>query len=835
MHAATHHRATPALQTTQPARWLQARSLATRPLARLLRWGTAWVLPLLLVACGGGSSVSDGSAVTHTVSVTVTGMRHSYDGMTLQNNGGDNLRLDGDGTRSFATALASGTAYSVTVSAQPTGPDQTCTVSNGGGTIGSIDVTNVAIDCPYPTSYAVGGTVTGMTGTGLSLLYSADNVSLPSILSMAADGSFSFDASRTSAVNGTVYNVSISNQPTGPAQTCVVNNASGTVANADVNSVRVVCGYYRVSVTVSGLRPSARGLTLRNNGIDGMQPFNGKFTFYTPLADGSAYNVTLDAQPTGPSQTCVVSAGSGLIAGADVNVLVDCPYPTAHAVGGTVSGLTGTNLQLRYNADNLSFPFSLGLNANGPYAFDAATTSAITGTAYAVSIAAQPTSPDQTCVVAAGSGTVATADINNVNINCGPAVVPSTCVAPTGAGTNRGSVSTAQTWTEADSPHIVPFDIEIGKAAVVTIEPCAVVRIVKGATITVNPGGSLVAAGALGRPVSFEAKVAGQAWSTIRNLGGNLSLTHAVLSGGGDPLSTNAAYAGVIRMQSPGLSGTLHLDDVEIAGSLSQGVYINGPVGFDTTSQNLRIHGAAGFPVHVYARVLGSVPSGNYIGNGRDEIGIAGSGGPVVDAQTMHDRGVPYHVGSGADGGRMDINAPLAGQVAVLTIEPGVTVRFPPGGTLNVEPASGTSPARGALIAVGTAGKKIVFTSDQPVPHAGDWLGIGFGGTVDPQSTMQNARVEFAGGATITGSNSCPYAGRVGPNYAAIRIFGPPSTQFITQTEILSSLRDGIDRGWRADLQPDFLASNTFTAVAACKQTTPRTFNGVCPANPLCP
>src|SRR5207344_2686943 len=106
-----------------------------------------------------------------------------------------------------------------------------------------------------------------------------------------------------------------------------------------------------------------------------------------------------------------------------------------------------------------------------------------------------------------------------------------------------------------------------------------------------------------------------------------------------------------------------HVDDVEIAGSLSQGVYINGPVGFDATSQNLRVHDSAGYPVHVYARVLGSVPSGTYTGNGRDAIAIAGSGGPVLDAQTMHARGVPYHVGSGSDGGRMDVNSQLSGQV----------------------------------------------------------------------------------------------------------------------------------------------------------------------------
>lgn len=128
-----------------------------------------------------------------------------------------------------------------------------------------------------------------------------------------------------------------------------------------------------------------------------------------------------------------------------------------------------------------------------------------------------------------------------------------------------------------------------------------------------------------------------------------------------------------------------------------------------------------------------------------------------------------------------------------------------------------------------------MFTSDQGLASkAGDWLGIGFGGGVDARTTMQNTRVEFAGGASVSGSNSCPYPGVV-INEAAIRIFGPPPSQFITKTEILSSARFGIDRGWRADLQPDFLAGNTFTAVASCKETTPRTANCVCPATVPCP
>jgi hypothetical protein len=504
--------------------------------------------------------------------------------------------------------------------------------------------------------------------------------------------------------------------------------------------------------------------------------------------------------------------------------------------------MTGTGLDLTYFAPNLGVQLGTAAITNSSFVFPASDTSAINGTSYSISVRIQPT--NQTCFFTGPgaipgtsfvSGTVGNADVTDLNLTCGPVGGVLPCAAPTGAGTTHGSINAAEVWTEAGSPHVIPFDINV--SAAVTIQECAVVRIVKGGTVTVTPTGSLVAHGSQGRPVTFEAKVAGQAWASIRNLGGNLSLTHALLTGGGDPLSTNPAYAGVLHMQSPSLVGTFHVDDVEIADSLSQGVYINGAVGFDATSQNLRVHGSAGYPVHVYARVIGSVPSGTYTGNGLDAIAIAGSGGPVVDDQTMHGRGVPYHVGSGSDGGRMDVNSQVAGQVAVLTIEPGVVVQFPPGGTLNIEPGSGTAPAKGALVAIGAAAPAgtIVFTSDKgSSAAAGDWLGIAFGGAIDPRTTAQNIRVEFAGGPSVTGGNSCPYPGNA-INDAAIRIFGPPQTQFITQSEVRASLHHGIDRGWRADLQPDFLASNTFTAVNACKETTPRTFNGVCPAVVPCP
>ena len=800
-------------------------------------------LVLLFVAgCGGGGPATAPAptpvAGTHTVSVTVSGLRSSYDGTTLRNNGGDDLRVYADGTYTFATPVANGNAYAVAVSAQPSGPAQTCTVANGSGTVSGSNVANVAVSCPFPTAYAVGGTVSGLAGSGLKLEYDADNVSLPATLSVAAAGSFVFNAATTSAITGTAYRLRIVTQPTGPAQTCILTGGSGTVAAADVSSVRVSCANRLVRIALTGMRDTGV-ITLVNNGVDviGVGAHTGPYQFTAPVATGSPYNVTIRTQPTSPSQTCVVSNGSGTMGGSDVTVGIDCPYPPAYSVGGTIAGLAGATgtVSVLYGADNLNF-FIDHLFSNGSFAFTAAEVSPVAGTVYSVTIWSQPVG--QRCDVVGGSGTVGAGDVTSIRITCVPASVVSTCTPPVGAGTTHGSVSAPETWTEAGSPHILPFDTSI--YAAVTIEPCAVVRIARRATVTVNPGGSLVAQGQPARPVTFEPIVAGQAWASIRNLGGTLSLSHAVLTGGGEPLATHVALAGALQMQSPlATGGILHVDNVEIVGSLSQGVYVNGPIGFDASSRNLIVRGSVSFPVHVYARVIGSIPTGTYTGNGRDAIAISGTGGAVVDAQTMRARGVPYHVGStGQDGGRMDVDSQVAGQVAVLTIEPGVTIQFPPGGIFNVGPGFGTAAARGALIAIGGTdpADRIVFTSDKgAASQAGDWLGVTFGGAVDTRSVMQNVRVEFAGGTSTTGSNSCPYPGGTGINAAAIRIFGTPLAQFITGTEIRSSLANGIDRGWRSDLQPDFLAGNTFTAVAACKQTLPRTAAGVCPLVLPCP
>src|SRR5215813_5651016 len=171
----------------------------------------------------GGSAGSK----TYTVGGTVSGLSGT---VVLQDNGGDNLSVGANGPFTFATALASGAAYSVTVLTSPSG--QTCTISNGSGTMGSANVTNVAVSCAASggTTFTVGGTVSGLSGTVVLQDNGGDN------LSVGANGPFTFATALTS---GAAYSVTMLTSPSG--QTCTISGGSGTVGSANVTSVVVTC------------------------------------------------------------------------------------------------------------------------------------------------------------------------------------------------------------------------------------------------------------------------------------------------------------------------------------------------------------------------------------------------------------------------------------------------------------------------------------------------------------------------------------------------------------------------------------------------------------------
>jgi uncharacterized delta-60 repeat protein len=85
---------------------------------------------------------------------------------------------------------------------------------------------------PLPTSFTLGGKVTGLAGSGLVL--TNGGLDLP----IASDGPFAF---ALPVANGVPYEVLVETQPTNPGQVCTVSNGSGTIAGAAVDNVAVNC------------------------------------------------------------------------------------------------------------------------------------------------------------------------------------------------------------------------------------------------------------------------------------------------------------------------------------------------------------------------------------------------------------------------------------------------------------------------------------------------------------------------------------------------------------------------------------------------------------------
>ena len=102
---------------------------------------------------GGNATTSGtGGGGTFTIGGTVSGLSGT---VVLGDNGGDALSVSANGSFTFATPLAQGASYAVTVTTEPSG--QFCNVANGSGTVGTANVTNVSVSCaaagPFSAQY----------------------------------------------------------------------------------------------------------------------------------------------------------------------------------------------------------------------------------------------------------------------------------------------------------------------------------------------------------------------------------------------------------------------------------------------------------------------------------------------------------------------------------------------------------------------------------------------------------------------------------------------------------------------------------------------------------
>lgn len=347
---------------------------------------------------GGTTAPATTAPKTFTVSGTVTGLLGAGLGLSL-GTGTTPLAIATDGPFTFTQKLTAGAGVNVTVTTQPTSPQQTCTVSGGAITAISSDINNVVVSCTS-NKYTIGGTVSGLAGSGLALRNNGSEE-----ITVAADGSFVFP---TGVASGQTFAVTISSNPVAPVQTCTVVGGSGTVAAGNVTSVLINCSSnaYSISGTVTGL--TGAGLVLQNNaGNDLSVTAAGSFAFSQLVQSGGGYAVTVKSQPTNPSQTCAVTNGSGVVTSSSVDdVAIGCTV-NKYLVKAKVTGLTGAGLVLQNNAgDNTE------VAADGTVAFPTAVAS---GSVYQVSVLTQPAS--QTCAVTEASGTLSDSDVV-ANVTC---------------------------------------------------------------------------------------------------------------------------------------------------------------------------------------------------------------------------------------------------------------------------------------------------------------------------------------------------------------------------------------------------------------------------------
>ncbi len=278
---------------------------------------TVGILACALAACGGGGGGGGGGAgsgTTYTIGGTIAGL--STAGLVLEDNMGNPLTVQPNATSfQFSTALANDSGYSVTVATNPT--DETCSVSNGKGTVDAANVTTVSVSC----SVTSGSNVVAITVVN--------------------------------QVSG-VSNLSFNN-PLVSVTVCVPS----TTTCATINNILVDTGSNGLRLFKSQL-PAA--LVCASNGAglcpmaDPANPTTNTIAECLPFADGYTW---------GPVSTAEVEIGSESAASVPIQIIDDSqPAPTAPG-----SCASGTDL------DSITYFDAYGILGVGQFVQDCSSTS----------------------------------------------------------------------------------------------------------------------------------------------------------------------------------------------------------------------------------------------------------------------------------------------------------------------------------------------------------------------------------------------------------------------------------------------------------------------------
>ena len=331
--------------------------------------------------------------------------------VVLQDNGGDQLSVSSDGSFSFATSIADGRAYDVTVETSPSG--QTCSVSGGAGTIAAANATGVAIVC---TTLTLGEDDFNRPDGGLGNDWAPSvdgSLAIESQEAAGAPGAYAGDTRVAETYGSDQYSqVQVTSDPVNQGDwlgATVRNQNGGQDLYLGLYWDDQFTGNYELQIY---RRTSGNFVQLGNT-----------YTLSGPLLAGT--QLTLSA--VGPTISLLeegvqkISVTDGTLRGGSPGIMTygsatldnwvggnaTGSTPTAYSIGGMVSGLSGTVVLQDNGGDDLS------LSSNGSFTFAALVADR---DAYDVTVERNP--KGQNCTVSGGAGTVASANVTGAAVTC---------------------------------------------------------------------------------------------------------------------------------------------------------------------------------------------------------------------------------------------------------------------------------------------------------------------------------------------------------------------------------------------------------------------------------
>ena len=331
--------------------------------------GASMTLNILLSACGGS-----GSSSTHPPADSGTAGDSSVQSSDTGSGGMDST-VPGMDAEPDST-IPNGDA---TVDAE----------SDSGSSDSSMnsDVFPEAAPIDAPATVTLTATVSGLT-PGESFVLQDNGVGS---VTVSGDGMATV---ATGLAVGTPYALTVSTQPT--TETCTINNGTGTAGEAVV--IAITC----VTTAEAGAGDA---------GDSGGATDTGSVAADS-ATDSSPADSSTDASSTDAATTDAASSDGGSEAGGGT----DGGGGGSFTVGGVLTGLASNDsLEIGINGANQF------LVSNGAFALPALPT----GTAYTVTIVAQPNAPvAQTCTITNPSGTIGSSDITTVSIACKDVCTP---------------------------------------------------------------------------------------------------------------------------------------------------------------------------------------------------------------------------------------------------------------------------------------------------------------------------------------------------------------------------------------------------------------------------